>query len=498
MRPLELLLSLANLLTFVALVTPQLHAARWTGLVVLGALLLALAQGLVEGPRQQLIPAYMLTGLFGLAWLLQQRERVAPFALPELFIGLAIGLGLFGLGVSIALPLALPVFRFPRPGGPYQIGTLTYHWVDANRPEIFSPDPQARRELMVQIWYPASASPVAPRAPYLPDADVLTAALAQIHRKPAFVFGNVKYVTSNAIPSAPVATDAPRYSVLIFLEGLTGFRQMNTFQVEELASHGYIVVALDQPSTAADVVFPDGRQVSVLPIAQIQPLVRQSYLPIDPAPTLNGKPIPGGSIIPYLAQDVSFVLDRLHALNQADPNGILTGRLDLAQVGTFGMSLGGIVVGEACRQEPRLRACLVMDAAMPTDVVEQGLRQPSMWITRDVETMRLERRRAGGWSEAEIAAHQTSMRAVFDHLPGDGYFVQVPGMFHSNLTDIPSWSPLIARLGLAGPIDVERAHRIINAATLAFFDRHLKGQPAARFADLRERYPEVRVETRRP
>jgi hypothetical protein len=121
-----------------------------------------------------------------------------------------------------------------------------------------------------------------------------------------------------------------------------------------------------------------------------------------------------------------------------------------------------------------------------------------MWITRDADTMRLERQRAGGWSEADIYEHQTTMRAVFESLPEDGYFVQVPGMFHSNLTDIPSWSPLFPLLGLAGPIGVQQAHSIINAYSLAFFDRHLKGQPATRFGGPTKQYPEVLFKTRRP
>ena len=83
------------------------------------------------------------------------------------------------------------------------------------------------------------------------------------------------------------------------------------------------------------------------------------------------------------------------------------------------------------------------------------------------------------------------MRAVFESLPGDGYFVQVPGMFHLNFTDIPSWSPLFRLLGLTGPIDGQRAHSIINAYSLAFFDQHLKGQPAALLDGLVEHYPEV-------
>jgi hypothetical protein len=32
---------------------------------------------------------------------------------------------------------------------------VTYHWVDGSRPELFSPDPDDRRELLAQVWYPA-------------------------------------------------------------------------------------------------------------------------------------------------------------------------------------------------------------------------------------------------------------------------------------------------------------------------------------------------------
>jgi len=469
------------------------------------ALPIAGAQVLVEGPRWQMVPAYALAVLFFVVWLLRYVTPAGGPARQErtnrLAAGLAIGLGVLGLAISVALPMVLPVFRFPHPSGPYEIGTLTYHWVDADRPEVFTADPSDRRELMVQIWYPAEEDPSSPRAPYIQDADAVMSAFARLFDLPGFLLGNVKYLTTNAIPSAlvaaPMADDEPGYPVLIYLEGLGTFRQMNTFQVEELVSHGYIVVAIDQPYTAANVVFPDGRQAEGLPIERTKPLANQSFLPAERAPTLNGRTFQEG-IIPYLAQDVSFALDRLAVLNQVDPNGILTGRLDLQRVGTFGPSLGGLVGGEACRLETRLRACLFLDAPMPTDVVEEGLQQPAMWITRDADAMRLERRKAGGWPEAEIHAELSSNRAVFESLPGDGYFVEVPGMFHINYTDIPSWSPLWPLLGFAGPIGAQRAHSIINAYSLAFFDRHLKSQPATRFDGPTKQYPEVSFETRRP
>jgi pimeloyl-ACP methyl ester carboxylesterase len=266
------------------------------------------------------------------------------------------------------------------------------------------------------------------------------------------------------------------------------------FQVEELVSHGYVVVALDQPGAAATVVFPDGHQIPAPPIADLKAMIGSSYLRRDNTRLLNGRLLEGNNIIPYFTQDVSFALDQLAALNAGDPNGLLTGRLDLQRVGVFGMSLGGIVAGEACLKERRIGACLMMDAPMTFDVVAAGLRQPSMWITRKSEWMRLERQRAGGWPEDEIEAHLTSMRAVYAGLSGPGYFVQVPGMFHSNFTDVPTWFPVASLLGLSGPINGRRGHDIINAYTVAFFDRHLKGDRGELLDGPSARYPEVLLE----
>ena len=134
---------------------------------------------------------------------------------------------------------------------------------------------------------------------------------------------------------------------------------------------------------------------------------------------------------------------------------------------------------------------------MSTDVVKAGLKQPGMWITRDAASMRLERQRSGGWPEAEIEAHQTSMRAAYQGLSGAGYFVRVPGMFHSNFTDAAIWTPLAPWLGLAGPIGARRAHDIVNAYSLAFFDRHLLGRPATLLDGAANNDPEVLFESRR-
>lgn len=79
-------------------------------------------------------------------------------------------------------------------------------------------------------------------------------------------------------------------------------------------------------------------------LAQAHAGIDSSYMPDnmpDPiAPRLIGKMPTGTGLIRDLAQDAVFALDQLAALNRADPNGILSGRLNLQRVGAFGVSLG--------------------------------------------------------------------------------------------------------------------------------------------------------------
>ncbi len=373
-----------------------------------------------------------------------------------------------------------PAFVFPRPTGPYRIGTVTYHWVDAERREVFSAQPSARRELMVQVWYPAHDVPSAPRARYMPDADVVAPALADFLGVSPSTLAPLAHVTTNAVERAPIVDDEAAFPVLIMLVGIKGsYRQIQTFQVEDLVSHGYVVAAVDQPYSVAMVVFPDGRRVGY--DDRWSP-PRSAFMDAH---------------IPYLARDVSFTLDQLAALARNDRPGVLNGRLDLERAGLIGHSMGAVVGAEACRVDPRLRAGLLEEAFMPADVVRNGLVQPIMFIARPADSMRFEREVAGGWTEADIDEHLRTMRRVYEHLPGDGYYVQIPGSFHLDMTDAPFLSALVPWRGFSGPIGGERAHRIINASSLAFFDRELRHEPAPLLDGPAQQFPEVIFESRR-
>ncbi len=246
------------------------------------------------------------------------------------------------------------------------------------------------------------------------DADALWPAQTRLHGLPFFTLTDLGYVPTNGTQMAAVSNDLLAYPVVLFLEGLTGCRLMNSFQVDHLVAQGYIVAAIDQAHVAAMVVLPGGRQGTGLFKDRIDPLIRQSSAMTQAAAWLPGRPCGHGSIR-YFAQNMRRVLDQLVTLNGDDPRGRRNGRLDLHSIGVCGVSIGGIVAREACRTEPRLRARLVLDAPMTADVVKTGLPQPVMWITRGAATMQ-----AKGWSQADIDQHQATVRAAFEGVQGAG------------------------------------------------------------------------------
>lgn len=470
MRLFEILLLASECLVLLVLAIPRLRAVPRAPMVALLPLVLTALQWAVEGARWQMVPAYALGLLFALVLLLVKRGPEKPSLRFRLLRGSGLLLGSLALLVAAALPALLPVFKLPVPTGPYAIGTLTYHWVDSAREEVFTPAPGDHREQIAQIWYPAQPAPGSARAPYVENGHFPSLA-RQLHL-PGFFFDHLKYVKTHARTAAPVADGGGKFPVLVFAAGRGGFRQHNMFQVEELVSHGYVVATIDQPYAGSNIVFPDGREIAIA-----KPMLDFGFIE---------------KISPYLGEDAVFTLNQLAKLDRADPRRILTGRLDLDRAGMFGASLGGMTTSEACRLDRRFRACLILDAPIPPDVVASGLKQPTMFISRGADSMRRE-----GLDAAYIENHQKSMRTLFASLPGDGYLLSIPGMFHANISDFPyiMAAPAASALGITGPADARQVHRIMNAYSLAFFDHYLKGENRP----LLERpspWPEARLDRR--
>ena len=107
---------------------------------------------------------------------------------------------------------------------------------------------------MAQFWYPTAATG--------PPAAYLCPAVARFIAKnngvaPALLQGVKLNATANAAP----LQRRGGWPVVLFSPGFGVERGLYASLTEDLASHGYVVVAIDHPGDAEIVEFPDGHLV---------------------------------------------------------------------------------------------------------------------------------------------------------------------------------------------------------------------------------------------
>jgi hypothetical protein len=269
-RTFEILILLTLFVRLVGGSLPSIKRSRWMDFIPSLAVLLTVMQLVLEKFRWQMIPAYGLTlwfFLLSIPWI-KQGGRPPDKQPPRrvlIMLGFLFRLLIFTL--VAALPILFPVFRLPDPTGQYPVGTTKLYFVDNSRPETLTPNPDDHRELMVQVWYPAQVEPGARLAPLMEHM--------------SFQFSYLSLVQTHAYQEAPVSKAQSSYPVLIFSHGHVGFVEQNLTQMEELASHGYIVCSIAHTYHTIVTVFPDGRVVPADPV-----LANNFLKGISPAPAI--------------------------------------------------------------------------------------------------------------------------------------------------------------------------------------------------------------------
>ncbi len=433
-------------------------AGRWRAdaAFIVSAAVAAAAHAASEGVRVQMIPVY--AALVALAswstWQICSRgglvvrrwNRVATASIASIW-----------LAIAAAVPTVFPVFHYDTLSGPYSIGTTVYELAGAPR----------GRSLVVQLWYPTPPDASGAIAGITTHPAPLEAAYGAFTGLPRSLFDRLRLVRTHARAGAPLASDRRSLPVVLFSHGPLGAnRSQSIFQMEALASAGFVAIAIDHTGYASAAIFPDGRVV--FPAADAAWPVF-----VDARST---------AMLQTWVADVRFVLDRLAGLNAHDPRGLLTGRLDLDRVGYLGASFGGSVVVQALLDEPRIKAGVAEDGkpyfsdATPTD-----LTRPLMYMQSAAPYIPSTDAQLARWGLTSTAFrtaeqdHYVRQMQLFGRVPGPIYNVYLRRTNHLTFSDLP----LIIRVPDRSLMDVRRAHRIINAYTLAFFDRYLNGVPGA-------------------
>ena len=241
--------------------------------------------------------------------------------------------------------------------------------------------------------------------------------------------------------------------VVLFSHGLGGTRAGCAYLGKHWAARGYVVVFLQHPGSD-DLVWKD------------QPL-RERMAAMQRAASAENFLLRAG--------DVPAVLDQLDAWNRQESQA-LAGRLDLEHVGMSGHSFGAVttqaVSGQASRlggqrfTDRRIRAAIAFSPSTPRRgdpaTAFGSVEIPWMLMTGTKDTAPI--------GHADVASRLN----VYPHLPAtiDKYELVLDRAEHSAFTD--------RRL----PGDREKRnpnhHRAILALSTAFWDTHLRDDPAAR------------------
>jgi dienelactone hydrolase len=321
---------------------------------------------------------------------------------------------------SIQFGMSGRAVALPRATGPAAVGTDVVQLLDRTR---------GGRRLVLTRWYPAAEGAAA---------------------RPLAAYASPRLTTTLAIPPVRVHArlDArarrARLPVVLFSPGFGTPRVLYQALAEDLASHGYLVVAVDHTGEAP-IEFPDGR--------------------IELPGAFGANPIATASAI-RLA-DLRFILRRLDAMGPGP-------RADHDRIAAVGHSLGGSTAAALMRVEPSVRAGVDMDGSIFGAARRRGVpRAFLVMVSRRTDP---------------------TIRSMLTHSRGPRLALAFTGFEHLSFSDLPAIAPAAVRARTPPTL---RDIAVQRAYLRAFLDRSVRGRPGRLLDGPSRRWPQVRFLYRR-
>ena len=317
----------------------------------------------------------------------------------------------------------------PVPTGPYVTGVHDFEFVDTTYP---SSSPTGRR-LMGRVWYPACL-----QFEFQPDTNTCIHDNAEIpfSRKRALfepgefeatalhiptimspfmdltaLFEEARDGTSNSFIDAPplgasgtskslttrqaVTNNLP---LVVFSHGGASTVGSSTFQMEELASHGYVVVSVAHPGWAAGIMYPNGDTMDI-----DENFVTAMFMDADPSDGVNDSDITNryiarkaraertntglAAFVPRGRDDLMAMVDYLEQVSSTSESlvlrslGISSGQRSVVYMGH---SYGGCLAASAAHVDPRAIGVINLDGTHQyKDLLGTQLRVPMLTLVTE-------------------------------------------------------------------------------------------------------------------
>ena len=274
------------------------------------------------------------------------------------------------------------------------------------------------------------------------------------------------------------------YPLIIFSHGAFGYYQSNFSTYAELASNGYIVVALDHPHHSFFTKDTDGKMITVdekfiYEVTRDDDAVSKEEMMTDSQAWLKVR-----------VDDENFVLDTIKeaknsgtlstAWHTSDADTVLSviNRIDIDKIGLTGHSLGGASAVALGRERTDIDAVIDIDGTMMGEITgvmngeytynSESYPVPVLALFTENNYNMIESDESGFYRVNENMINNAK----------DGRIVTFENAEHMDFTDLPLFSPFLGNMLGSGERDNEEMMNTLNSVVLNWFDYYLKGNGA--------------------
>ena len=347
--------------------------------------------------------------------------------------------------------VAIPFNEVPKPTGDKNIGTESIELIDIDRLEWFTEDPQDLRKIMIQIWYPTDDLD-GEKELYIDYGELRIEALASQFDYSPFLFKKLIDVETNSIKKAEPSTQSS-FPLIIFSHGLGGNRTQNTVIIEELTSHGYVVIAIEHAYDANISIFDNGDVANYRSGINYERRNTQEITPEEfwaiRLPQLETR-----------AEDVSYIINQLELGNL--PENIVN-IIDLENIGVFGHSFGGATSIYSSYNDHRIDACVNLDGWMvvvPDEIVDNGINKNFMYLGQEQWDEKLNYQKLDKFVKSNTKSSK----------------ILIPNTTHYDFSDAPHMTKVAKLLNKSGKVKSKNLKNILNELIILFFNKNLKNQ----------------------
>lgn len=319
---------------------------------------------------------------------------------------------------AIIPSVLFPQFKNIEPTGNYSVATESFTLTDTERIETYSDDGD-NRKVTIQFWYPDQES------------------------------------------------ENKKFPLIIFSHGAFGFRGSNYSTFMELASNGYVVCSVDHTYQSFFSKQTDGNMV----------IVNNNFIN-DAIAVQNGDYDDVKTFqlthewLKLRTEDINLVLKTIIANSDNENSDYIYKIIDVDKIGLSGHSLGGATAAELGRMRKDIDAVIVIDGTMIGEEIdyENG---KSVLNSEAYPIPILNIYNEEHYNEALLNSSNYA-NIVASRNAADSFDIVFNKSGHLSFTDLPLFSPLLAKMLGTGSIDKVYCIENMNNVVLNYFNYYLK------------------------